>query len=89
VTWDTVYDEQRAKARRIHNWVTLGFGLLCILVVLLLFAFVPKADKPDSYVPPTLSGAWHQPYGGCKEAYNYPGTPGYRQCRAHGFPVRP
>jgi hypothetical protein len=28
---------------------------------------------------------WREPYGGCKEAAQYPDTRGYRECLAHGL----
>jgi hypothetical protein len=27
---------------------------------------------------------WEEPYGGCKEALQYPGTPGFIDCVQHG-----
>jgi hypothetical protein len=36
--------------------------------------------------------AWHQPYGGCKEARHYPDSAGFRSCVRHGLahaPSRP
>ena len=29
--------------------------------------------------------AWQEPYGGCKEAADYPGTPGWQECKDHGL----
>src|SRR5262245_34460579 len=32
---------------------------------------------------------WTQPYGGCQEAWQAPYSVGARECRAHGWVVRP
>ena len=67
-------------------------GLVALLAVLAFAACneakpVVHADQP---VQPVKAGVhftkahWVEPYGGCDEAYRYPGTPGYRQCVRHG-----
>lgn len=37
---------------------------------------------------PIADAAWHQPYGGCKEAYQAPRSQGARECRQHGWLVK-
>lgn len=34
---------------------------------------------------PAPAVEWQEPYGGCDEAAAYPGTRGYRECKAHGL----
>jgi hypothetical protein len=38
---------------------------------------------------PSTPTSWQEPYGGCAEAWQYPSTPGYRECHAHGYDVSP
>ena len=52
----------------------VGSGLLLIAVILLT---VDVVNAP----PPS----WQQPYGGCDEAWRYPNSAGYAECKAHGL----
>ena len=45
---------------------------------------IEEVDKLDLILEPPVK-VWREPYGGCKEAARYPGTPGYNQCKAHGL----
>lgn len=31
----------------------------------------------------------HEPYGGCKEGWRYPGTTGFEHCQSHGWMYGP
>jgi len=34
---------------------------------------------------PADTASWVQPYGGCKEAADYPDSVGAKECKAHGY----
>lgn len=41
-------------------------------------------DEPEHIIV-ELEPNWREPYGGCKEAYLYPESPGYAECVEHGL----
>ena len=68
--------------RNLHRVTTAA------LAAVLTFAMFTACGDPDPAPPEPTKDArrvsWTEPYGGCKEAYRYPGTPGYRACVRHG-----
>lgn len=78
--------------------------LVASVVASLTLAVWSETHTPDAAAPvhsthllipvhvqaePFLAGQWQEPYGGCDEAANYPGTPGFRQCARHGLLPHP
>lgn len=53
--------------------------------VLPLGGIVIQADDQDATAKRPARTSWVEPYGGCKEAANYRGTRGWRECARHGL----
>lgn len=65
----------------------LGWTVFSVIAGL-LFAGVLVMAAPAKANLVTRSG-WQQPYGGCKEASRYTHSQGARECRQHGWIIRP
>jgi hypothetical protein len=58
-------------------------GLIALVAFLLIAATLVMCSPPAG-----AASTWAQPYGGCKEGYQFPRSQGAAECRAHGWTVK-
>lgn len=79
---------------RRNGFEALGILITLTCVIGILLIIMAKVDDLGENIKQQMEQAdtgqpaprpWREPYGGCKEAAAYPGTPGYEQCAARGL----
>lgn len=68
-----------------HPLALAAASLTLTAVAVGVGVFVNDSDSDSE--PPTSPApvVWTEPYGGCDEAWQYPNTDGYRECKEHGL----
>jgi len=77
--------------RTLHPLTTAALAVVVTVVTLSACGHTPPESGTAGPAPLGRfnEAHWVQPYGGCKEAARYPGTPGFRQCARHGLLPHP
>lgn len=83
-TYKTLVTDPRQRRSLVGSIAfAIAAGLL-FAAVMWMVAPSAKADTNQS-----TGSTWQQPYGGCKEGSRAPHSAGARECRQHGWIVRP
>lgn len=64
---------------------TLLGTVYCAVLIFTVPRAVPVTSDPVQDGVVQVEVQVTEPYGGCKEAADYPGTPGYRDCQTLGL----